>query len=429
MRSVLFCAFAFCAFFFPSPDAVHGETLRAAFGRAISINPTINAERARLRGIKENLEIAGASFRPSITLDGDIGVVSTYTDTGQSHFEDVTRPRGYAINLRQPIYRGGRTIAAVNEAEANILAGKENLRGVVQGVLRDMAVAYVSVVRDRAIKKLRDNNLRLLTGQLQATIGREKAGVVTITDVSQARSRKIQARSQVSSAEAVLAGSVAEYIRLSGRSPMSLHYPVLRRKRPVANLAQALRVARRENPAVLAARYTRDAAKFQLQQARGERLPEINLEAGFSDRFDDRATIEEQRTASVRLRASMPLYQGGALRSRIRQAEAVLHQRELEIVAAQNLAQSQVRSNWAAMGAARAQITAAKAQIKAAKQALSGLKNEEAVGQRTVLDVLNAEQELLNARVVLQRARGDHIIARFRLLAAMGRLTVDSRMF
>ncbi len=405
------------------------ESLSAALKRALATNPTINAEREKLRGVEESLGIAEAGYRPSITVNGDVTRQNLYTDYGPGGTspistgatDDTYTPRGYSLNINQPLYRGGRTVAAVSEADANIRASRQNLRNVVQNTLLDVATTYINVVRNEAIRRLRRNNLRLLTEQKKATVGRWKAGVVTATDVALAESRVSAARSALSLADANLRTSRADYVRLTGRSPVSLFYPRIRGKLPARNMAEAIDRAKNENPAILAARYARDAAKFAIAKARGQRLPEITLEAGFDQHWDTTKNIEEQRTANIRLRARVPFYQGGAVIGRIRQAQALLRQRGLEISAATARVRAQVVSSWESMMAAKSRIRSAGEQIKAAEKALTGIRSEESVGQRTVLDVLDAEQELLNARVVSQQARGDYITAYFRLLNALGR--------
>jgi len=413
-----------------SAPKARAESLRSALQRTLSLNPTINAEREKLRAVEETTGIAGANFRPNLTLNGDVTRENLYTDLGGSGATDDTyTSRGYSVNISQPLYRGGRTVAALNEADANILAARESLRNVEQSTLLDVATTYISLVRDRAIKRLRENNLRLLNKQLEATIARQKAGVVTETDVAQALSRKSSAQSDVALADANLRTNVAEYIRITSRTPTGLHFPVLRKRQPVANLALAIRLGKNQNPAILAARYARDAAKFRIDQVRGERLPEFSLEAGFAQRWDITKSIEEQRTANIRLRGSLPLYQGGAVRARIRQGQAALRQASLQISAAVSLARSQAVSSWGNLIVGRARIKSAKVQIKATEKALFGVQNEEKVGQRTVLDVLNAEEEVLDAKVILQQAKSAHIIAYFSLLSAMGRLTLESTSY
>ena len=412
------------------PSKVQAESLATALQRTLATNPTINAEREKVRGVEETLDIAGANYRPSITLNGDIARQNTFSDFGQAgSTDDVFTSRGYSVNINQPLYRGGRTVAALNEAEANILAARESLRNVEQSTLLEVATTYISVVRNRAIRDLRRNNLSLLGEQLRATIDRKAAGVVTATDVALAQSRASAAESEVSLAQANLRTASAEFVRLTGRSPSALFYPELFGKLPAANMAAAINRAKNENPSILAARYALDGAKFQIDQVRGERLPELSLEAGFDQRWDTSKNIEEQRTANIRLRATVPLYRGGSVLARIRQARAILRQRGLEISAANARVRSLVVSSWQNMVAAKARIKSAGEQIRAANKALMGIKNEEKVGQRTVLDVLDAEQELLDAKVVAQQARGDHISAYYQLLSAMGRFDAGGGIY
>ncbi len=425
----LLAGFVFLLSLLQAPSA-RAESLVQALQRSLASNPTINAEREKLRAIDEGLDIAGAGYRPSVTLNGDVARQNTFTDSSISgHLDDTFTPRGYSVTVNQPVYRGGRTVAAVSQAEANILAGRESLRNVEQNTLLEVATAYISVVRDAAIKRLRRNNLRLLREQLEATKGRQSAGVVTSTDVALAKSRESAARSELSLADANLRTDRAEYRRLTGRSPVKLYYPAVRGKLPAASLQAALRIAKKENPSILAAFYARDAARFAVDSIRGERLPEVTLEAGYDRHWDVAGSIKEQRTANIRLRARVPLYQGGAVLARMRQANATLRQRDLEISAAVARVHSLVVSNWGAMKASQARMQATTAQIEAAEKALDGIRNEEKVGQRTVLDVLDAEQERLNAKVTAQQARGDFITAYFRLLVAMGRFNVSGGVY
>ncbi len=421
-------AFALMSGFFvifsgvPGASSARAETLAQALQRTLATNPTINAEREKVRSIEEALDIARAGYRPSVTVNGDVTRQNSFTDLGGAgQTDDVFTSRGYSVNINQPLYRGGRTIAALNEADANILAAREALRNVEQTILLEVATTYVAVVRDTAVRRLRRNNLRLLGKQLRATIDRRAAAVVTSTDVAQAQSRESAAKSALSLAEANLRASRAEYIRLTGRAPSGLVYPAIGARLPADNMAAAINIGKNENPSILAARYASDGAKFAIDQVRGERLPELSLEAGFDQRWDASKSVEEQRTANVRLRGRLPLYQGGSVRARIRQAQFLLRQKGLEISAARARVRSQIVSSWEAMMAAKARIRSGAEQIRAAQKALSGIRSEEAVGQRTVLDVLDAEQELLDAKVVAQEARGDHISAYCRLLAAMGR--------
>ena len=404
-------------------SAANAESLAQALQRTLAINPTINAEREKLRAIDEGLDIAGAGYRPTISLNGDITRQNSNTDfTGTRETDDTFTSRGYSVTVSQPLYRGGRTVAAVSEAEANSLAAREALRNVEQNVLLEVATTYVAVVRDTAIKDLRRNNLRLLDEQLRATRGRHDAGVVTSTDVALALSRKSSAQSELTLADANLRTARAEYMRLTGRGATKLFYPAVRGKRTAGDLRTAINIGKNENPAILAALYAKDAARFAIDQVRGERLPQLSLEAGFDSHWDVSKSVEQQRTANIKLRGTMPFYQGGAVIAKIRRARATYRQRSLEISAAQASTHSQVVSNWGGMVASKARINSARTQIEAAQQALLGITNEEKVGQRTVLDVLDAEQELLEAKVASQQARGDYISAYFRLLSAMGRL-------
>ena len=429
-QDLLLAGFVLIAVVVSFPLHADAESLVQALQRTLAANPTINAEREKLRAVDEGFDIAGAGYRPTISLSGDVTNQNTQMHLRSGgETDDTVTSRGYGMTISQPLYRGGRTSAAVSEAEANILAAREGLRNVEQNVLLEVATTYVAIVRDTAIKSLRRNDLRVLSEQLRVTIGRREAGVVTTTDVALARSRKSAANSELILADANLRSARAEYIRLTGRSASRLHYPTVRGKLPAANMAVAINAGLNENPGILAAFYAKDAAKFTIDQVRGERLPQLSLEAGYDRHWDSSSTIEEQQTANIKLRGTVSLYQGGAVLAKGRQAQATFRQKSLEISAAKANVRSQIVSSWSLMVAARARIGSTGKQIEAAQKALQGITNEEKVGQRTVLDVLDAEQELLSAKVLLQQARGDHITAYFRLVTAMGRFRGGSGLY
>ena len=416
--------------FFSFSLNARAESLAQALQRTLAANPTINAEREKLRAVDEGFDIAGAGYRPTLSLSGDVTNQNTQIHLRSGgETDDTVTSRGYGVTISQPLYRGGRTRAAVSEAEANSLAAREGLRNVEQNVLLEVATTYVAIVRDTAIKSLRRNDLRVLAEQLRVTIGRREAGVVTTTDVALARSRKSAANSELILADANLRSARAEYIRLTGRSASRLHYPAIRGKLPAANMVAAINTGENENPAILAAFYAKDAARFAIDQVRGERLPQLSLEAGYDRHWDSSSTIEEQQTANIKLRGTVSLYQGGAVLAKGRHAKATIRQKSLEISAAKANIRSQVVSSWSLMVAARARIGSTGKQIEAAQKALQGISNEERVGQRTLLDVLDAEQELLSAKVLLQQARGDHISAYFKLLTAMGRFRSGAGLY
>lgn len=410
-----------------------GETLREAMVAAYGHNPTLEAERARLRAIDEEVARAKAGRRPNISATGDVGIRDQEVDTdagasvGASGLDSATRsgthyPRGYAFTLTQPIFRGLRTRNAIREAEASIRAGRESLRSVQQQILLDAITAYMNVVRDQAIVGLRENNVKVLTEQLTATRDRFEVGEVTRTDVSQAEARRAGAISALNAAQADLKASRSVYERVIGHPPSNLQSPTPLESRLPNSLQAAMNIGDAENPQILEAVFLEEASRYAIKQIIGETRPEISLEAQFQERFDPSLSTDRQEETTVIGRLTVPLYSGGEPSARVRQARQTRSQRRREIDSARDVVRSDVVAAWSRLEAARAQIDSDEAQVRANRVALEGVREEEQVGQRTVLDVLDAEQALLNSQVELVGTRRDMVVASFTLYSAIGRL-------
>jgi outer membrane protein len=397
------------------------ETLRQALASAYKFNPRLDAERARLRATDEEVARAKSGFRPIITGTADINYQRTNTSPPSISDGGLTS-KGVGVGLSQPIFSGFRTLNAVRAAEASVRAGRESLRVIEQSVMLEAVTAYLDVVRDQAILRLRENNVNVLTRELRATQDRFAVGEVTRTDVAQAEARRAGAVSALDLARANLKTSRATYERVIGHPPSRLEDP-----RPVSrnlptSVNEAIQVGSRENPVVVAALYSEQAARHIVDQIWGELLPTIQLDASYNKRFDPASTVEESEATTVTGRLSVPLYEGGEVYARVRQAKHTHVSRLQEIEQAKTENQAQVVSAWSQLMAARAQVESDQVQVTAARTALTGVREEERVGQRTLLDVLNAEQELLNAEVQLATDRRNVVVASYNVLAAVGRL-------
>lgn len=406
---------------------VQAETIKEAMISAYNHNPTLEAERARLRAIDEEVARAKAGRRPDISATGDLGVRNQQADPAQgatesSRLDGTHYPRGYAFTLTQPLFRGLRTRNAIREAEASVSAGRESLRSVEQQVLLDAVTAYMDVVRDQAIVRLQENNVKVLTEQLTATRDRFEVGEVTRTDVSQAEARRAGAISDLNAAQADLQSSRAVYERVIGHPPSDLESPPPMESRLPSTLQAALNIGDSENPQILEALFLEEASRYAIKQIIGETRPEVSLEAQFEERFDPSLTLDGQEETTVIGRLTVPLYSGGEPSARIRQARQTRSQRRRELDSARNNVRSDVVAAWSRLEAARAQIDSDESQVQANRVALEGVREEEQVGQRTVLDVLDAEQELLNSQVALVSTRRDMVVASFSLYSAIGRL-------
>ncbi|MEC9369542.1 MAG: TolC family outer membrane protein, partial [Pseudomonadota bacterium] len=416
------------------PAPAFAESLGEALASAYRSNPTLEAERARLRALDEELARAKAGMRPSVSADLDVGRTRTNIEprsnaagTGALQLrEGGNWPSGYALTVTQPLFRGLRTINAIREAEATIKSGRESLRTVEQQVLLDATTAYVDVLRDQAIVRLRENNLRVLSEQYTATKDRFDVGEVTRTDVAQAEARRAGSVSQLNLAQGNLKASRAVYEQIIGHPPGQLVVPPDLNGHLPHRLDDALTIGAAENPSILSATYLEEASRYEVKQIIGETLPEVSVEASYGERFDPSLSVESQESTTVTGRLRVPLYSGGEPSARVRQARQTSLQRRLEIDQARVKTRADVISAWSRLAAARAQIESDETQVNANKIALNGVREEEKVGQRTVLDVLDAEQEFLDSQVSLVGSKRDKVVASFTLMQAIGRLDADA---
>ncbi len=404
---------------------VAAETLHQALAAAYKYNPRIDAERARLRATDEEVARANSGFRPNIGASADV-----------THDWQRSRPgavgdggntsKGYSVSLSQPIFSGFRTVNAVSEAEAVVRAGRENLRIVEQGVLLDGVTAFMDVVRDQAILRLRENNVNVLSRELQATRDRFAVGEVTRTDVAQAEARRAGSISALDLARSNLKISRAAYERIVGHPPGRLVEPRGAYAKLPRTQDEAVGIAIKEAPAVVAALYREQAARFTVDRIWGELLPSVSLEAGYSQRFDPSQTIDEREGTTVSGRVSIPIYAGGEVHARVRQAKHTHLSLLQEIERYRTEAREAVFSAWAQLTASRAQLESDQSQVAAARTALTGVREEQKVGQRTILDVLNAEQEYLAAQVSLETTRRNLVVNSYLVVQAIGRLSSEN---
>ncbi len=405
-----------------APSQAIAETLDEALAATYGYNPRIDAERATLRATDEGVARAMSGYRPSINGQADVGRQRIDTRP-PSAAEGTLSPRGYAIQLTQPIFRGFRTTNAVNQAEADVRAGREILRNVEQQVLLDAVEAYMDVVRDQEIVRLRENNLKVLSEELRATQDRFAVGEVTKTDVAQSEARRAGAVAQLDFARASVKSSRARYQQVVGHQPGSVSQPRLKEEAIPKSLDDAIAIGTNENPNVVTALYREQSARFAVDLVRGELLPELQLEATYQDRFSSSQFIDEQETAIIAGRLNVPIYdQGGEVYARVRQAKHAHVSLLQEIEVARVEVQAQIVAAWSQLLANRAQIVSAEAQVDANQTALAGVREEERVGQRTLIDVLNAQQELLDSQVNLTTARRDLIVTAYQLQVAIGHL-------
>ncbi len=398
--------------------AAQAETLAAALAAAYANNPTLNAQRAALRATDEGVPQALAGYRPTITAAADAGVART---NGVN-----TTPAGVSITIEQPIYAGNRTTNGVLLAETAVLAGREALRVVEQQVLLGGVQAFMGLVRAQAILNLRVQNVDFQREQVRAAEDRLNVGEGTRTDVAQTRARLAAGQSELNAARAALNTAIAVYENVIGHRPSSLGAAKAVDPYLPKSLQQSLDMAAKYNPSVLASHYNVDIASYNVSVLEGALLPTVSVSGTASHRIDATGPGTHTNSASVVGRVSVPIYGAGLPSSRVRAAKQTLGQRRLEYDAAMAQSRQDVISAWGGLDASRAQIRAADAQVAAERLVLSGVTEERKVGQRTTLDVLNAQQDLLNARVGQVSAQHDRVVASYTLLSAVGKLGAEN---
>lgn len=404
-----------------SAEGGRAETLEEALVAAYSNNPTLRARRAAQRAIDETVSQARAGWRPTVTLSA--AASEKRSDTNRSSAVTTT-PLSIGVSVTQPLYRGGRTVNGTRQAEFNVLAGRAQLIAVEQQVLRGTVAAYVDVLRDQATVQLNLNNMTVLQRQLDATRDRFEVGEVTRTDISQAEARLSRARSDLIQAEGTLEISRANYANFVGHPPQNLERVPALTGLPRTQ-EEALETALALNPGLVAANSAEQASDFAVRSGRGTLMPTVSLIGDLTHSEEAAVAGLESDTATITARLSVPLYQSGSEHSKVRQLRQTNNQRRIEVEESRRGVIEDVTQAWERLNTATARIRSRADQVAAAELALDGVRQEAEVGSRTVLDVLDAEQELLDARVALVAVERDEYVAGFDLRAAVGRLTAQ----
>jgi len=409
--------------------ASHAESLQSALSAAYLNNPNLNAQRAATRAADENVPKATAGYRPTVTVSAQGGAqnaTSNYKSSGANVVTDTnTLPRSVGLSVSENLWNGGRTVNGVSQAEVQVLAQRETLRNTEQNVFQDGVTYYMNVLRDSAIYNLQKNNVEVLREQLRQTQDRFKVGEVTRTDVAQAEAGLAKGQSDQLVAESNLKTSMANYRLVVGKEPTKLD-PVKPAFAGVPNsLDDAIRISQAEHPAIKASIYGVDSASLSVKIAEGSLYPSLGVVGQVQKSYDSVSNQPGSRSwvASVIGQLSVPLYDGGTTTATIRQAKETVGQQQLQTSAQRDQVRAAVVSSWGILSNSKAVVEASQAQVTAAELALNGVREEAKVGQRTTLDVLNAQQTLLNARVSLVTAQRDRVVASYSLLSAIGRLS------
>jgi TolC family type I secretion outer membrane protein len=408
-------------------EGTAGQTLEKSLVEAYLNNPTLDAERARLKATDERVPQALSGWRPVVNSVESVGKVrlkgnrkSLITDETSGNLT----PRSVGVRIQQPLYRGGRTVAATRAAENTVRAGRARLASVEQSVLLDGATAFMNVYRDQAVLGLNIRNEQRLARQLQATRNRFQVGEVTRTDVSQAEARQARATADRVQAEGNLEASRASYHNVIGEVPGTLQRPNIPQELPT-DADGAIKRASENNPDILAAFFDERASRDTIDEVRGGLLPSLSLNGVAQKAYERAYTGARVDTLGVIVNLDVPLYEAGLVYSRVREATQVAAEQHHMLDRARRNTQEAATQAWNALETARAEIRSLTKQVEANRVALEGVQREVEVGARTVLDVLDAEQELLDSEVNLARAERDEAVAVFQLKTALGELTAQ----
>jgi outer membrane protein len=441
---------------------LHAETLKEALTAAYLYNPVLKAAQAQLRATDNKVALAKSGYRPTITASytqgweglrtkysalaaaaqGNVPLCSTVgsnyisgctalpltTLTGAGvGTTNYTQPKMGQVALQETLFDGFRTYNNIMGAEALVEGTREDLRSAEINILLNAATAYMNVVRDSAIVKLRENAVKVLSEQLRATEDRFKVGEVTRTDVAQAQSGLASSQADLSIAQGTLYSDQALFAQYIGHPPGQLRDPGPPNKLLPKSLQGAIDVAQAENPGILGAIFRERAQQHQVKAVKGQLLPSVSLNASYARSAEPLGAPNVAFNEDTRVYGtlSVPLYEAGAVSAQIRQEIENLSAARQNVDVQRETARSNVSSQWGLTIAAKGNVAAGKMAVEATGIALQGVREEEKVGQRTILDVLNAEQQNLNASVNLVSFQRDLVVASYGVLAYMGRLTAS----
>jgi outer membrane protein len=419
-----------------SPMTASAETIFGALSKAYQNNSQLNSARAGVRVTDEGVAIAKSGYRPTIAGSASIDYsvtrgplsASVGGGTGTSRVTNGS----FGIQIDQTLFDGFQTKNNVAGAEAEVQASNENLRNTEQNILYSAAAAYMDVIRDRQVAALTEQNLKFMTEQVRAARSRLEVGEGTRTDVAQAEAQRSSAIAQLSAARAQALASAATYRQIVGDDPGKLKAaPPLTKLLP-RNIDSAFAMAANEHPAILATEHAVDAAAFAVKSAEGALLPQVSASAGMSRNYQDtnlpgvgHDSTDYSNSASIGATLTIPIYQGGRVSAQVRQNKESLSQARIEVDVSRDQVRQAVASAWSQYTAARESVDANRALVSAAQLALDGVIEERNVGQRTTLDVLNAQNDVTTARIDLASSEHDVVVASYAIVLAIGHLSVD----
>ena len=406
-------------------DMTRAESVTDALVNAYNTNPSLMAERAALHATDENVPKALSGWRPTVNLNGRFNHVYTdsVTDFTFSAGEQTINSKSIALELTQPLYRGGRTTNETHGAEEKVFAARARVTEVEQKVLLAAATSYFDVIRAQELLSLSVKNEQVLVRKLQATRDRFEVGELTRTDISQAEARLADATASRVAAEGDLSISRAGYQAIVGKLPGKLQFPSEESMPELFEADAGIKLSMQRNPTIVAAIHNERASLFDISSAAGVLLPEVSLDTSLTHSIDPTAFTSEQDSFQIGVTGRVPLYQSGSEYAQIRELRMISVQRRRELEEVRRRLEENFSRSWEQLMTARARIRSFNASVAANEIALDGVNQEAEVGARTVLDVLDAEQELFEAKVNLLAARRDEAVARYTILSVSGGMT------
>jgi outer membrane protein len=408
------------------------DTIEAALVRAYQTNPQLNSQRAAVRATDENVPQALSGYRPKVNVSATAGY--QYTDVLNTFGGDASKiiksevnganaPRSAGVTLSQTVYNGNQTANRTRAAESQVSGAREALRVLDQTILLAAATIYMDYLRDAAIVEVQRSNVRVLEQTLKQTRDRFNVGEVTRTDVAQSEAQLAAGKTQLLAAEATLTTTKANFRRIIGNEPQDLAPGSPVDRFLPATLPAAIELSLIENPNVTASMYGIDVQFLQVKVNEGALLPSVTVQASVQQAYEQQLQTFRTFGASAVAQLAVPIYQGGAEYSLIRQSKETLAQQRLVLEQTRDQTRANTVTAWGQLVAGKAQVASAQSQVTASEIALNGVREEAKAGQRTTLDVLNAQQALVNARVALVTAQHDRVVASYAVLAAIGRLS------
>jgi outer membrane protein len=405
------------------------DTIEAALVRAYQNNPQLNAQRASVRSTDENVPQALSGYRPRVALTASAGY--QYTDTltnlggatGAFIRHGTNAPRSVGLTATQTVYNGYQTANRTRAAESQVSGAREGLRVLESSLLLAAATIYMDYLRDSAIVEVQRSNVRVLEQTLKQTRDRFNVGEVTRTDVAQSEAQLAAGKTQLLTAEANLTTTRSNFRRIIGNEPVQLAPGSPVDRFLPGTLPGAVELGLTQNPNVTAAMFGIDVSFLQVKVNEGALLPVVTLQASVQQSYEQTLQVFRSFGASAIAQLSVPIYQGGAEYSLIRQSKETLATQRLVLEQTRDQTRANVVTAWGQLQAGKAQVASAQSQVTASEIALNGVREEAKAGQRTTLDVLNAQQALVNARVALVTAQHDRVVASYAVLNAVGRLS------